>query len=350
MSSFGALVKTSPISSEYHVDCMDPRVAVGRGASGAMLPCIRLADSMPCVVKFIPYGCEGFREISLWRTCAHKHVVPLIDVFDSGPLPPGHALLGSDGDDMDDDTATVSTARAPGRYLLAVMPHMAGGDLVDAAGGGLLESDAAIIISQLLAALAHIHARGIVHGDVKAENILLQRPLEDGLPHVFLCDFGFARSLHDEPCPRGMQFTRSVVAPETIASFKSKIRCGAFLPVGPSSDVWAVGVVAFMLLAREPPFCAVRGEPGWDDGRTLTPLMCECIADADYDADALAHATAAARGFVQALLVASSTQRPTVDRARAHPWVAAAEDCGDDGVCRPGGAWSCPEPTHCLAS
>lgn len=347
MASLDSAVKTVPISSEYHVECFDPRVAIGRGSSGAMLPCVRLADGALCVVKFIRYGSEGFRELSLWRMCAHPHVVPLLDVFDSGPLLAGHALLGSDSDDLDDGVDAISTTRAPGRYLLAVMPAMEGGDLVDVLAGGVLnETDAASIISQLVMALAHIHARGVVHGDVKAENILLQRPLADGPAHVFLCDFGFARNYYDEPCPRGMQFTRSVVAPETIASFIAKGRGGSFLPVGPSSDMWAVGVVAFLLVTHEPPFCAVRGEPGWDDGRTLTPLMRDCIVDADYDMDALMHATSDARDFVQSLLVASGVQRPSVERVRTHPWLHVAPI----DLCRRAGVWNLMGSAHCLTS
>ena len=114
--------------------------------------------------------------------------------------------------------------------------------LVIADAGVFALSRIASIGDQLLRALTHAHARGIVHADVKSDNVLLD-PETD---HVTLIDFGVARLL-DEPLEivdPMLSGTPEYMAPEVILGH---------LP-GPSADLYAVGVILYELLTGSTPF------------------------------------------------------------------------------------------------
>jgi eukaryotic-like serine/threonine-protein kinase len=91
------------------------------------------------------------------------------------------------------------------------------------------------LLAQLLDALVAVHARGLVHGDVKPANLLLR-----GGHHLLLADFGVSARA-GEPAP--LSGTPSYLAPERTA--------GA--PPHPSQDVYAAGLVARRALAHQAP-------------------------------------------------------------------------------------------------
>ncbi len=101
------------------------------------------------------------------------------------------------------------------------------------------------IILQLLEALQHAHARGIVHRDVKPANILLVMGLEEGLGEVKLADFGIAR-IGD----RGR--TRDGVVIGTPAAMAPEQLRGE--PADRRADLWAVGLILYHLLTGRPAF------------------------------------------------------------------------------------------------
>ncbi len=102
--------------------------------------------------------------------------------------------------------------------------------------------DAIAILSQMAAALTHIHAKRIVHGDIKPENTLIHR--RDGRLHVTLVDFGLANWAGDELATSAG--TLHYIAPEQSELLD--------WTVGPYSDLYSLGVVAFELLTAHVPF------------------------------------------------------------------------------------------------
>jgi len=137
-----------------------------------------------------------------------------------------------------------------GESLALVMDFVAGGTLRDrlVAGGTLPPSEAAGLLAQVAAALTQAHELGVVHRDVKPDNILLEaRP--DGTGQVKLTDFGIARVLDTAglTTPQAIMGTPHYMAPEAATGV-----------VDPAADVYAVGVVLFELVSGHTPYA---GEP-----------------------------------------------------------------------------------------
>lgn len=164
-------------------------------------------------------------EIQLHRDLCHPNVVDLREVFDDG------------------------------QHVSMVMEHCAGGDLLEiitghhsSCGAGLSETAAANVTRQLLAALAYVHKRRIVHRDVKCENIfMVQAPRDVNVDQATfkLGDFGLAARLQQEDEVLLEQVgSPSTSAPEVIHG----------RPYGQPSDLWSAGTVVYTALAAKRPF------------------------------------------------------------------------------------------------
>ena len=111
------------------------------------------------------------------------------------------------------------------------------------------------VVDQTLGALAYSHARGVIHRDVKPENILVTLGVGGGLL-VKLLDFGFARVEDDEDIKltqaHGDTFgTPLYMSPEQASGKKHQI--------GPETDVYAVGIILYEFITGRPPFTGAHG-------------------------------------------------------------------------------------------
>ncbi len=131
-----------------------------------------------------------------------------------------------------------------GHLLFMVLEHVDGVSLrheIDVAAP--LDHDRALrITEQILRALCEVHSLGILHRDLKPTNIMLYRHVEDP-DHVKLLDFGIAKSLYgtDATITDGQRVigTPAYLSPEQIFGE----------PLGPPSDLFAVGLVLYEMLA-----------------------------------------------------------------------------------------------------
>ena len=205
-------------------DRYEPKVQLGRGGMATVYLARDLRHRRDVAVKVVnprltsTLGADRFlREIEIVAQLQHPHIVPL---FDSGE---------ADG--------------AP--YY--VMPYEAGLSLRERLdrNGPLPPEDVTLILRDVCDALAHAHERGIVHRDIKPDNVLLSGR------HAMVADFGVARAATEATTATadsvsGIAFgTPMYMAPEQIGS-------GA--TVDQRADIYSVGVLGYELLAGRPPF------------------------------------------------------------------------------------------------
>ncbi len=141
-----------------------------------------------------------------------------------------------------------------GERLAIVMEYVDGGSLRDvlASQGTLAPGLAVEVAATVLDALASAHQRGVVHRDVKPDNVLLQRSWESLAPGtVKLVDFGIARILTDrQRSTTGLLGTPEYMSPELLT------RGTAEAP----ADVYGVGILLYELLAGRTPFAGPGNE------------------------------------------------------------------------------------------
>jgi serine/threonine protein kinase len=134
-----------------------------------------------------------------------------------------------------------------GDSLFLVMELAPGRSLGELAARGTMPVATAVgVVRQIVAALAHVHAAGIVHGDVKCGNILVET-LRDGHAMPRLIDFGLARIGSDSTRDgedRLVSGTPEYLAPEIIRGE----------PLTYAADVYSIGIVLYELLAGATPF------------------------------------------------------------------------------------------------
>jgi serine/threonine protein kinase len=133
--------------------------------------------------------------------------------------------------------------------------------------GRMTAAESVSIVTQVCAALSAAHARGLIHRDVKPQNILVDRK-----GHARLGDFGIVKALSGpELTQAGMTFgTAAYLSPEQATGE----------PVGPASDVYSLGCVMYEMLSGTPPFTGdnpaiVAYKQVWEQPRPLHDLAPE---------------------------------------------------------------------------
>lgn len=105
--------------------------------------------------------------------------------------------------------------------------------------GVVSEAEARVLFTQLMKAISHCHKYGVVHRDIKPDNILLE-----AINSVKLADFGSAEVVMEGEMASGIVGTPYYVAPEVLMGRE----------YGEKVDVWSAGVVLYIMLAGFPPF------------------------------------------------------------------------------------------------
>jgi calcium-dependent protein kinase len=285
------------LENEYHLRAPGCRV-IGHGAFSTVRLAFRKYDGEKVAVKslskFDALRARRLRKGGINSERDHKHMDEweIMKLLQGNP----HVLALFDVFETDDEIHLVTEYCRGGELFDAIKRK--GAKRSSFRRGRYSEAQAARITHQVLRALLDLHDSGIVHRDVKAENILLLSDDESDI-QVKLADFGMAR-LHsmDPNCTEGES---SPSTPGLVYSTCSppEVRCTGAL--GPSVDVFSLGVTLYTLLCGFPPvFC---------DGLVEFPEAYWCdISDE-------------AKAVVRAMVHPDPSMRITVRSALSNPWV-----------------------------
>ncbi|KAA0185305.1 hypothetical protein HAZT_HAZT005216 [Hyalella azteca] len=186
-------------------------------------------------------------------------------------------------------------------YLYLVMELVTGGDLFDAiaAATHYTESQAGHLIRDLASALQYLHLRNIVHRDVKPENLLV---VPGPMPRLKLGDFGLAVQL-EEPLYT-ICGTPTYVAPEILAEE------GYGLEV----DIWAAGVIAYILLCGFPPFISASN----NQEELFEQILAGHLS---FPSPYWDHVSPQPRHLIAAMVLVDPATRFTAEQVLQHPWL-----------------------------
>ncbi|XP_051517313.1 calcium/calmodulin-dependent protein kinase type II subunit gamma-like isoform X28 [Myxocyprinus asiaticus] len=163
------------------------------------------------------------------------------------------------------------------------------------------EADASHCIHQILDSVHHIHQHDIVHRDLKPENLLLASKCKNAA--VKLADFGLAIEVQGEQQAWfGFAGTPGYLSPEVL-------RKEAY---GKPVDIWACGVILYILLVGYPPF--------WDEDQHKLYQQIKAGAY-DFPSPEWDTVTPEAKNLINQMLTINPAKRITAQEALKHPWV-----------------------------
>ncbi|XP_070545079.1 calcium/calmodulin-dependent protein kinase type II delta chain-like isoform X4 [Ptychodera flava] len=266
---------TTNFSDEYEL-----KEELGKGAFSIVKRCVRKSTGQEFAAKIIntkKLSARDFqkleREARICRLLKHPNIVRLHD----------------------------SIAEEGFHYL--VFDLVTGGELFEdiVAREYYSESDASHCIQQILESVEHCHRHGVVHRDLKPENLLLASKAKGAA--VKLADFGLAIEVQgDQQAWFGFAGTPGYLSPEVLRKD----------PYGKPVDIWACGVILYILLVGYPPF--------WDEDQHR--LYAQIKAGAyDYPSPEWDTVTPEAKNLINSMLQVIPSKRITAAEALQHPWI-----------------------------
>eukprot|EP00546_Thalassionema_frauenfeldii_P010981 CAMPEP_0178925590 /NCGR_PEP_ID=MMETSP0786-20121207/18002_1 /TAXON_ID=186022 /ORGANISM="Thalassionema frauenfeldii, Strain CCMP 1798" /LENGTH=781 /DNA_ID=CAMNT_0020600499 /DNA_START=68 /DNA_END=2413 /DNA_ORIENTATION=+ len=191
-------------------------------------------------------------------------------------------------------------------YYHVVVDFVSGGEMFDhlIKNGAYSEADAARLLREVASALAFLHGIGVVHSDLKPENIMLSTEHASNSA-IKLVDFGSAE-IPGAP-PLASSFTPAYAPPE------------AFGHVGatkPAADMWAVGVILYIMLVGLHPF-ALKSSISDEE---LERRICT-NSPPIRNSSLTGHLSDSAKELLERLMERDPAKRMKADEMLQHPWV-----------------------------
>ncbi|XP_051826751.1 myosin light chain kinase family member 4 isoform X3 [Antechinus flavipes] len=262
------------INSLYTVN---RREILGGGRFGQVHKCEEKATGLKLAAKIIKTRGvkekdEVKNEISVMNQLDHVNLIQLYDAFESK------------------------------NDIVLVMEYVDGGELFDRIideNCNLTELDTILFIKQICEGIKHMHQMYILHLDLKPENILC---VSRDTKQIKIIDFGLARRYKPREKLRVNFGTPEFLAPEVVN----------YDFVSFPTDMWSVGVIAYMLLSGLSPFL------GDNDAETLSNIL---ACRWDLEEEEFQDTSEEGKEFISKLLIKDKSWRISASEALKHPWL-----------------------------
>ncbi|XP_012320296.2 myosin light chain kinase family member 4 isoform X4 [Aotus nancymaae] len=266
--------KQAAVNSFYTVSKTE---ILGGGRFGQVHKCEETATGLKLAAKIIKTRGmkdkeEVKNEISVMNQLDHANLIQLYDAFESK------------------------------NDIVLVMEYVDGGELFDRIideNYNLTELDTILFMKQICEGIRHMHQMYILHLDLKPENILC---VNRDAKQIKIIDFGLARRYKPREKLKVNFGTPEFLAPEVVN----------YDFVSFPTDMWSVGVIAYMLLSGLSPFL------GDNDAETLNNIL---ACRWDLEDEEFQHISDEAKEFISKLLIKEKSWRISASEALKHPWL-----------------------------
>ncbi|XP_029873791.1 striated muscle preferentially expressed protein kinase isoform X3 [Aquila chrysaetos chrysaetos] len=254
-------------------DYYDVHEEIGRGAFSYLRRVTEKSSRLDFAAKFVPGRTKAKqsarRELHILSQLDHERIVFFHDAFEKK------------------------------NAVIMVMELCAEEELLDrmARKPSVCESEVRSYMRQVLEGICYLHQHSILHLDIKPENLLMA---DSSSEQVRICDFGNAQELTPEEPQYCKYGTPEFVGPEIVNQS----------PVSSVTDIWPVGVIAYLCLTGISPFV------GENDKTTLMNIRNYNVA---FEERMFQGLTREAKGFVIKVLV-NDRLRPNAEQTLEHPW------------------------------
>ncbi|XP_068447260.1 obscurin [Clinocottus analis] len=261
----------------------DVHEEIGRGTFGVVKRVVHRRTGEVFAAKFLPLRSStrtrSFQERDLLSRLAHPRVACLLDFF------------------------------CTRRTLVLITEICCSHGLLDhlLLKGSVAEKEIQLYIQQILEGVGHIHSMNMLHLDIKPDNILMVYPPRD---EIKICDFGFCQEIDTSRHQYSMFGTPEFVAPEIVHQE----------PVTVATDIWSVGVIAYICLVCRCPFV------GETDRATLLRVEEGTL---NWDSTDVTNRSPEAQNFLHMLLQPDPEKRPSAFECLSHEWLQ-DEHAGED--------------------
>ncbi|XP_020354202.1 serine/threonine-protein kinase 17B-like isoform X1 [Oncorhynchus kisutch] len=268
-------INTEPMDSMYEITG-----ELGRGKFAVVKRCMEKATGKMFAAKFLRKRRQG-------RDCRAEvvHEMAVLEAARNNPR-----------------VVNLQAAYETDHDIILLLEYAAGGEIFDYCDCDELLPEGQItrLIRQMLEGIHLLHQTSVVHLDLKPQNILLTSlaPLGD----IKIVDFGLARKLGTVGELREILGTPEYVAPEILN----------YEPITTATDLWSVGVIAYMLVTGESPFAG--------DDKQETYLNVSQV-NVDYSQEAFSRVSELAVDFIRKLLVKTPEDRSSAADCMTHPWL-----------------------------
>ena len=266
--------KTTGSAPATSIDFYKIGKQIGNGAFGQVCIAVHRLTGLKVAIKKIERSFikdertrrKIFQEVFIMKKLHHKNIIRLLEVFESN------------------------------KNVMIVLEYAGGGDLLQIikTRGRLSESECKGIFFQIIDAIKTCHNTGIIHRDVKLDNILLSTDLTE----IKLCDFGVSRFAKPGEKVNEQCGTPAYLAPEIIAN-------QGYEPF--FVDIWSMGVLLYAMLSASVPFKAKN-----------LPDLHKLILKCKYDVPG--YFSKDARDLIEKMLNPVPHYRISLDAMKEHPW------------------------------